>query len=65
MTGQISQHDLDRLYKRLIADGAQVSKTPLDPRVPPIMFDSDESESRFLELLRKDKPNLTPIYDYP
>lgn len=59
MTGQISQHELDRLYKRLIKDGAQVSKVLCnDPSVPPIMFDSEESEQRFLAQLNKYYDNL-------
>lgn len=55
MTGQISQYELDKLFKRLITDGAQAPKVPLNPSVSPIMFDSKKSERRFLELLSKEK----------
>ena len=59
MTGQISQHELDKLYKRLIADGGKQSKVLCsDPSVSPLVFDSEESEQRFLAQLNCFYDNL-------
>jgi len=50
---------LDALYNRLIADSGKC-EVPPNAEIPALVFDSQESEDRFLALIAREQANPSP-----